>query len=81
MSLSVFRNRLFRVDVQDVKENRRQRKLARPYSKIENIIERLAETRPLPQPYLCHFQSQYLFHSHYHLLRMLLAEMPRCCGA
>ena len=42
MSLAVFRNRLFRVDVQDVKENRRQRKLARPYSKIENILERLA---------------------------------------
>jgi hypothetical protein len=42
MSLVVFRHRLFLVAVRDVQHDRMQRKLARPYSIVDSILERLA---------------------------------------
>jgi len=42
MPLSVFKNRLFLVSIRTVTKNRFQRKRARPYSIIENILERIA---------------------------------------
>jgi hypothetical protein len=42
LPLKIFRNRLFRVLVEDVTTDRYQRPLARPYSVIAAILERLA---------------------------------------
>jgi hypothetical protein len=41
MKIGVFRDGVFRVRVRDVATDRRQRKLARPYSIVDEILERL----------------------------------------
>ena len=42
MSLYVFKNHLFAVRVRTVTKDRLQRKLARPYSIVDSILEKLA---------------------------------------
>jgi hypothetical protein len=41
MKIGVFQNGVFRIRVRDVIKNRHQRLLARPYSIVDQILERL----------------------------------------
>ena len=46
MKIAVFRNGVFRIRARDVITNRHHRALAKPYSIVDDILERASSDRP-----------------------------------